>query len=116
MQIKILPSLLAADMGNLETAVKEAELCGGDALHVDIMDGHFVTNISMGPAVVEMAHKVAGIPLNVHLMITNPHENDFVNRFIKAGAASLFIHVEVKCDTAGLLRQIKFGLWNQIQF
>lgn len=105
MQIKILPSLLAADVGHLADGAKRAEDAGADALHIDIMDPHFVPNISMGPAVVEMAKKSVSIPLSVHLMLSRPDQ--FITRFIDAGADSLLIHVEAECDIAPQLDRIR---------
>ena len=103
--IMIMPSLLAGDFGNLEASARKAEACGADALHMDIMDAHFVPNLSMGPDVVKMARRCLGIPLNVHLMMTHPHL--YVRQFIEAGAATLLIHVESRCDISATLRRIR---------
>lgn len=105
MQIKILPSLLAADFGNLEREARRAEEAGADALHLDIMDGHFVPNISMGPDVVAMARAAVSIPLSVHLMLSRPQ--DYLRRFRDAGADSLLIHVEARCDARRALETIR---------
>ncbi|MDD5704290.1 MAG: ribulose-phosphate 3-epimerase [Kiritimatiellae bacterium] len=109
MRIQILPSLLAADFGRLADEVQRAEAAGGDALHLDIMDGHFVPNLSFGPDVVAMARRVSKLPLNVHLMLTHPQ--NYVERFAKAGADAISIHVEADCDVAATLGHIrKLGL------
>lgn len=105
MKIRILPSLLAADVGNLEAAARHAEESGADALHIDIMDGHFVPNISFGSKVVQMAKKCIGIPLSVHLMLSNPDQ--YISRFIDAGADSLLIHIESTCDVPETLDLIR---------
>ena len=102
---KILPSLLAADVGNLESAVRLAEEAGGDALHLDIMDGVFVPNVSMGPAVVAMARRCTKLPLDVHLMMIHPGQ--CVVPFIEAGADSLLIHIEADCDVRRTLEHIR---------
>ncbi len=103
--VAILPSLLAADFGSLGSEARRAEACGADALHIDIMDGHFVPNLSMGPDVVAMAKRHVNIPLSVHLMLSNPDRH--MERFIKAGADVLLVHVEVKGDLPAMLREIR---------
>lgn len=105
MKIQILPSLLAADFGRLADEARRAEDAGGDALHLDIMDGVFVPNISMGPAVVEMARRAVKIPLSVHLMLIRP--NRYLKNFIEAGADSLMIHIESECNVCEALREIR---------
>jgi len=105
MEILVLPSLLAADFGNLEAAARKAEASGGDALHLDIMDAHFVPNLSMGPDVVKMAKRCTRIPLSVHLMMTRP--DNYLERFIDAGADSLLIHIEADCDVPIALERIR---------
>ena len=105
MKIRILPSLLAADMGHLADEAKRAEDAGADEVHLDIMDGHFVPNISMGPAIVEMTRKAVGIPLNVHLMLSNPEQ--YLNTFVDAGADTLLIHIEAECNVPESLVRIR---------
>ncbi len=104
MKIKILPSLLAADFGRLEAEAVKAEVSGADELHLDIMDGHFVPNISFGPDVVRMADKAVKIPLNVHLMLSQPDK--YIERFVKAGADTVLIHIESECDVSAALESI----------
>ena len=91
--VLIAPSLLSADFARLEAEIAAAERGGADLLHVDVMDGHFVPNLSMGPPVVQAVKRVATVPLDVHLMLSNP--DAFVDAFVKAGAARLTVHVEV---------------------
>jgi len=104
MKIYILPSLLAADFGNLRAGAILAEKSGADELHLDIMDGHFVPNISMGPDVVKMATGSISIPRNVHLMVSHPDE--YIEKFADAGASSIQIHVEAECDVKQTLEKI----------
>ncbi len=90
--IKVSPSLLAADPAYLGDAVRKVTLCGGDELHFDVMDGHFVPNLTFGPHMLAALKKHAGVPCDVHLMLTDPM--NFVNAFIKAGADILTVHAE----------------------
>ena len=89
----------------LDRAVASAEKGGADYIHVDVMDGHFVPNLSMGPYVVECLRKSTRLPLDVHLMITDPGR--YVDAFLRAGAGNLTIHTEARGDIAGVLRRIK---------
>jgi len=106
MQIQILPSLLAADFGHLADDIVRAEVSGADALHLDIMDAHFVPNLSFGPDVVALSRKVApGFYRHVHLMMTRP--DLYLEPFAKAGAQTLQIHVEADCDIHAELARIR---------
>jgi len=104
-RIQILPSLLAADYGWLADACRQAEACGADALHLDLMDGHFVPNISFGPDIVKMARRSCGLRLNVHLMFTHPDR--YAERVIAAGADTVLFHVEVDRPIRALLDAIR---------
>jgi ribulose-phosphate 3-epimerase len=88
----IAPSILSADFGRLAEAVQMVEAAGADWIHVDVMDGHFVPNLTVGPPMVEALRKVTSLPLDVHLMMTNP--DAFMVEFIEAGADILTVHVE----------------------
>jgi ribulose-phosphate 3-epimerase len=90
--LKIAPSILSADFSRLKDEIQMVEAAGADWLHVDVMDGHFVPNITIGPVVVEWVRKVTTIPLDVHLMITDPDK--YVPEFIKAGADWVSVHPE----------------------
>ncbi len=89
----IAPSILSADFAALGDAIAAAERGGADLIHVDVMDGHFVPNITIGPPVVRSIKRVATVPLDVHLMITDPDR--FIDAFADAGAAMISVHVEV---------------------
>ncbi len=91
-QKKIAPSILSADFSKLAEEIRRVEEAGADMIHVDVMDGHFVPNLTIGPPIVRAIRKVTRLPLDVHLMITNP--DDTINEFIKAGSDYLTVHVE----------------------
>ena len=93
MSVLIAPSILSADFAALGEAIVAVERGGADLIHVDVMDGHFVPNITIGPPVVKAIKRVAGVPLDVHLMITDP--DLYIEAFVQAGAAMVSVHVEV---------------------
>jgi len=103
--IKIAPSILSADFSRLKEEIQAVEAAGADWLHVDVMDGHFVPNITIGPVVVEWVRKVTNIPLDVHLMITDPDK--YAPEFIKAGADWVSIHPETCADPNLSLKKIR---------
>jgi len=92
MTVKLAPSILAADFARLGQQVTEAEQNGADRIHVDVMDGHFVPNLSMGPAIVQSLRRVTGLPLETHLMISDP--DLFLDEFAAAGSDSFLVHWE----------------------
>jgi len=108
-RIIIAPSILAADFSRLAEEIHRVEAAGADWIHCDIMDGHFVDNISFGPDVVRLVRKETNLPLDVHLMIE--HADHYVPRFVKAGANSITVHVEpeAKHDVVKTLHQIRDG-------
>ncbi len=108
-QVLIAPSILSADFSKLAKEVEEVEQAGADLLHVDVMDGHFVPNITVGPVVVEALRSCSTLPLDVHLMIKNPEW--FIESFVQAGASYLSVHVEGNIHLHRLIEQIKsFGV------
>jgi len=107
MPILVAPSVLAADFSRLADEVRRVEDAGADWLHLDIMDGHFVDNISFGPAVVATIRKLTQLPLDVHLMIERP--GHYLPRFVEAGANTITVHVEPEAghdvaETLGAIR------------
>lgn len=105
---KIAPSILSADFSRLGDEIRAVEAGGADYIHVDVMDGHFVPNITIGPLVVEAARKVTALPLDVHLMIANP--DMYVPEFAKAGADIIVIHAEATLHLHRSVQLIKsFG-------
>ncbi|MGQ9642988.1 MAG: ribulose-phosphate 3-epimerase [Ignavibacterium sp.] len=104
--MKILaPSILSADFINLSQQIRLVEMAGADWIHCDIMDGHFVPNITFGPFIVEAVNRITNLPLDVHLMIENPEL--YVNDFIKAGADYITVHFEEVVHLNRLINQIK---------
>jgi ribulose-phosphate 3-epimerase len=103
--IKLAPSILAADFARLGEQVKEAERAGADRIHVDVMDGHFVPNISMGPVVVKALRPITTLPLEVHLMIEEPDR--YLDAFAQAGADTLEVHVEGAINLHRTLQHIR---------
>jgi ribulose-phosphate 3-epimerase len=103
--IKIAPSILSADFSCLRDEIRAVEAAGADWLHVDVMDGHFVPNITIGPVVVEWVRKVTTIPVDVHLMITDPDK--YAPEFIKAGADWISIHPDTCKNPNATLQKIR---------
>ena len=103
--VRLAPSILAADFSRLGEQVAEADKAGADRIHVDVMDGHFVPNLSMGPVVVRWLRPVTRLPLEVHLMVEEPDR--FLEAFAKAGADHLLVHQESEGDLPGTVQHIK---------
>lgn len=102
---KLSTSILSADFSNLEQSIRQVEQAGGDWLHVDVMDGHFVPNITMGPFVVETCRRITSLPLDVHLMIEKPES--IIESFIASGAYFVTIHIEDNPNVMRTLQQIR---------
>jgi ribulose-phosphate 3-epimerase len=103
--MKIVPSILSADFSRLKDEIQAVEAAGADWLHIDVMDGHFVPNITVGPVVVESVRKVTEMPLDVHLMITDPDK--YAPEFIKAGADWVSIHPDTTKEPNESLQKIR---------
>ena len=101
----VLPSLLMCDFGHLADEIARLEAAGARALHLDVMDGHFVPNLSYGLPMVETVRRLSQLPIETHLMISNP--GDFVESYIDAGADVVTIHVEAAADPLPLLERIR---------
>lgn len=114
-KIKIAPSILSADFSCLKKEIKRVEQAGVDMLHIDVMDGHFVPNITVGVPVVKSIHKITDLPLDVHLMVENPHK--FIKAFVVAGSNLITVHIEaisgseLRAQSAKLKKLgVKFGV------
>ncbi len=103
--VLIAPSILSADFRNIEKAVKDAEASGADRIHCDVMDGHFVPNLTFGPFIIEAVKKCVSIPLDVHLMISNPQK--YIANYCDAGSDILMVHAETCPDLAAVLSDIR---------
>ena len=104
-QLLIAPSILSADFSRLAEEIRAVEKGGADWIHVDVMDGHYVPNLTIGPVVLQSIRKVTRLPLDVHLMITDPDQ--YAPEFIKAGADWVSIHPETCADPVRSLENIR---------
>jgi ribulose-phosphate 3-epimerase len=106
--VKLAPSILAADFAHLGDQVAEAEQAGADRVHVDVMDGHFVPNIAIGAPIVRSLRRVTRLPIETHLMISNP--DSFLDEFVEAGSTSFLVHWEGNSNLHRTIQRIKsFG-------
>src|SRR5215467_13370218 len=109
--VKLAPSILAADFAHLGRQVGEAEQAGADRIHVDVMDGHFVPNISLGAPIVASLRRVTHLPLEIHLMISNP--DLFLEEFTEAGSDAFLVHWEGNNNLHRTLQRVK-GLGKRV--
>jgi ribulose-phosphate 3-epimerase len=105
MNVKIAPSILSADFSKLGDEIIKLESAGADLLHIDVMDGHFVPNLTIGPCVIKDIKKVTHLDLDVHLMISNPES--FIGQYIQSGATTLTFHLEATNNAKELLSEIR---------
>ena len=103
--IKISPSILSADFSKLGNEIQDLEKAGADFIHIDVMDGHFVPNITIGPEIIKKLRKYTSLPFDVHLMISPVH--DFIKNFADAGADIITIHPEATTDLINSIKKIK---------
>lgn len=103
--IKIAPSILSADFSQLGDEIKKVEAAGADMIHIDVMDGHFVPNLTFGPPVIAALRKVTKLPFDVHLMVRNPQ--DLIDPFVKAGADIITLHAETSPHLHRLIQNVK---------
>ena len=105
-RVKVAPSVIAADQVRLGKEIKRMERAGCDLFHIDVMDGHFVPNITIGPGVLQSINKITNLPLEAHLMISNPHK--YIKAFSQAGADYITVHIEAcKKNAKEVIKQIK---------
>lgn len=104
-EILVAPSILAADFADLGNEIRRVEEAGADVVHVDVMDGHFVPNISIGPPVIKSIRKVTELPFDVHLMISNPLQ--YIKAFADAGADGITFHLEANGDPEEIIQEIR---------
>src|SRR5271155_3078584 len=102
---KIAPSILSADFARLGEEIRLVELAGADLIHFDVMDGHFVRNLSIGIPVLESVRKITKLPLDAHLMIEHPER--YIEAFVKAGADSISIHAEAVANLKAMAERIR---------